>query len=316
MWTLGLAIMAIASVSSCYAQRYEGPRGSPPIVFTQSISVQGCTVQIDFAKGLLDLPYSEIAQRIQVAAHAVVVYYGKFPVPRARILVIPVADRHGVLQGTTWGDSAGFPAFVRLRIGQATTPDELAADWVITHELVHTALPSLPDDQHWLEEGIASYVEPIARAQAGQLSVAKVWAGMVSGMPNGEPEASDKGLDRTHTWGRTYWGGAMFCLMADIDIRRQTGNRYGLQDALRAIVASGGSIDKDWPLSDILAIGDRATNTHVLETMYAQWSVAPVPVDLISLWDELGVHDKQGEVTFDMSAPFEKIRVSITAPNR
>ena len=210
------------------------------------------------------------------------------------------------MQGTTWGDRAGFPAFVRLRIGQATTHDELAVDWVITHELVHTALPSLPDDQHWLEEGIASYVEPIARAQAGQLSVAEVWAGMVSGMPNGEPEASDKGLDRTHTWGRTYWGGALFCLMADIDIRRQTGNRYGLQDALRAIVASGGSIDKDWPLSRILAIGDRATNTHVLETMYAQWSVTPVPVDLSLLWSRLGVDAQQGDISFDVSAPLDE----------
>ena len=39
------------------------------------------------------------------------------------------------------------------------------------------------------------------------------------------------GLDNTHTWGRTYWGGAMFCLLADVEIRRRTHNRRGLQDA-------------------------------------------------------------------------------------
>ena len=27
------------------------------------------------------------------------------------------------------------------------------------------AFPSLPDDQHWMEEGLATYVEPIARVE-------------------------------------------------------------------------------------------------------------------------------------------------------
>jgi hypothetical protein len=41
---------------------------------------------------------------------------------------------------------------------------------------------------------------------------------MVSGMPQGEPQRGDRGLDGTHTWGRTYWGGAMFCLLTDVEI--------------------------------------------------------------------------------------------------
>jgi hypothetical protein len=40
----------------------------------------------------------------------------------------------------------------------------------MTHELVHTALASLPDDRRWMEEGNATYIEPIARTQAGELS--------------------------------------------------------------------------------------------------------------------------------------------------
>ena len=58
---------------------------------------------------------------------------------------------------------------------------------------------------------------------------------MVDGMPQGLPAAGDQGLDNTHIWGRTYRGGAMFCLLADIEIRKQTGNAKGLLDALRAI---------------------------------------------------------------------------------
>jgi hypothetical protein len=300
------------SLGSSDAQN-NGPH-QPAIAFSQSLTAGSATLQIDFTDGPLDLPRSEIVQRIQTAVKAVILYYGRFPPLRTRILVIPVAGQHGVLQGTTWGNRSGFSAYLRLRIGQSTTREELASDWVITHELVHTALPSLPDDQHWLEEGIASYVEPVARVQAGQLSAARIWADMMQGMPNGEPEPHDQGLDVTHTWGRTYWGGAMFCLMADIEIRKQTDNRHGLQDALRAIVAAGGSIDKEWPLPHVLDIGDQATGTHVLKQMYAQWSVRPVPVDLPHLWGQLGIRSTPQGVTFDASAPLAAIRDGITAP--
>jgi hypothetical protein len=287
---------------------------STSIVFSQSLVVGGATLQIDFADGTLDLPRSQFVEHIQNAARAVIIYYGRFPVPRARILVIPVSGRHGVLQGTTWGDMGGFPASLRLRIGQSTTSGELAADWITTHELVHTALASLPDDQHWLEEGLASYVEPIARVQADELDAVGIWADMVRGMPNGEPRLGDRGLNNTHTWGRTYWGGALFCLMADIQIRRQTGNRKGLQDALRAIVAAGGTIDKDWPLPRIFVIGDQATGTHVLEEMYTRWSDSPVSVDLSELWGQLGIVEEKNTIKFDSKASLATIREVITNP--
>ncbi len=121
-----------------------------------------------------------------------------------------------------------------------------------------------------------------------------------------------QGIDRTHTWGRTYWGGALFCFVADVEIRRQTGNRKGLQDALRAVVAAGGTIDHDWPLDRALAIGDRATGTHVLTEMYAQWKDTPVHVDLPKLWSELGIHSvPDGGIEFLPNAPLANIRDSI-----
>jgi len=307
---LGAIVLQMANAAQADASR------PGPIAFSQSIAAGDATLQIDFAEGALDLPRSQVVQRIQTAAHAVMVYYGRFPVSRVRIVVIPVAGRHGVLQGTTWGDRDGFPAFLRLRIGQYTTAEELSADWIITHELVHTALASLPDDQHWLEEGLASYIEPIARVQAGEITAERIWADMMRGMPNGEPGAGDRGLNNTHTWGRTYWGGALFCLMADIQIRRETGNRRGLQDAVRAIVAAGGTIDKEWPLPRLLGIGDRATGTHVLEEMYAGWSNAPVPVDLPELWKQLGLDQENATITFDSKAPLSDIRAAITASRK
>jgi hypothetical protein len=130
-------------------------------------------------------------------------------------------------------------------------------------------------------------------------------------MPQGEPAPGDQGLDHTHTWGRTYWGGALFCLEADVEIRRQTGNRKGLEDALRAIADAGGTIDQDWPIDKAFAIGDKATGTQVLSTMYAQWKDAPVTVDLDKLWSELGVRRSGDGVEFVPGAPEAAIREAI-----
>src|SRR3984893_16591878 len=131
--------------------------------------------------------------------------------------------------------------------------------WTLTHEMVHLAFPSVAEEHHWIEEGSATYIEPIARARAGDLTPEKVWGDLVEGLPQGLPESGDQGLDFTPTWGRTYWGGAMFCLLADVQIRERTGGRLGLDHALQGILSAGGNITVDWDLARTFAAGDRAT---------------------------------------------------------
>jgi hypothetical protein len=296
--------------AACLVANAQPGRGLT-IVASRELKVGGGTLQVDFAAGSLDLSQDAILTHIRAAATAVATYYGRFPVERDRILVVPWPDRGGVGGGTTWGDMAGFPAMTRIHVGQHATADDLNDDWMMTHELVHTAFPSLPDDQHWMEEGLATYVEPIARVESGELKPRQIWRDMVRDMHKGEPAEGDRGLDNTHTWGRTYWGGALFCLVADVEIRRQTGNKKGLQDALRAIVAQGGTIDHEWPLDKALAIGDQATGTHLLTEQYAKWKDAPVTVDLDKLWAELGIRRNGDQIEFIDDAPLAKIREAI-----
>ena len=285
------------------------------IASSQTIYAGNANIQVDFAPGDFDLSHEEIINWIQAAANAVSIYYGKFPAPRARVLILPAADESGVLSGETWGGVDGFPAFTRMRLGQHTTAQQLTEDWTMTHEFVHTALPSLAPNHHWLEEGVATYIEPIARAQAGTLSTKEIWKSMLQGMPQGEPPLSGPGLDNTRTWASTYWSGAIFCFVADVTIRQKTENRKGLQDALRAIVAAGGTIDRDWPISQVLAAGDQATGTSVLADLYKKMGHGPDPVDLNALWRQLGVRLENGSIVFDNHAPLRKIRQSITAPD-
>jgi hypothetical protein len=74
----------------------------------------------------------------------------------------------------------------------------------MTHELIHMAFPSVRRRHHWIEQGLATYVEPVARAQAGTLSAERVWADLMRDLPRGEPGPGDGGLDDTGSWGRTY----------------------------------------------------------------------------------------------------------------
>ena len=163
-----------------------------------------------------------------------------------------------------------------------------------------------------MEEGLSTYIEPLARVSTGELTARSVWRDMLRDMPKGEPQSGDQGIDRTHTWARTYWGGALFCLAADVAIRRETGNRKGLRDALRAIVAEGGTIDHDWPLTRALEVGDRATGTHVLTSMYAAWKEAPVQIDLAQLEKELGVRACADGAEFVADAPLAAVREALS----
>jgi hypothetical protein len=310
---MGGALALVLAGPSAQAQSGSEPSSSGQATgVTTQLHVGGASLAIEFAPGPLDLPQAAILKHIEAAAQAVTIYFGRFPVNSARILVVPVSGGHGEIHGTTWGDRDGFPGFTRLGVGEHTTAADLADDWVTTHELVHMGFPSVPRQQHWMEEGLATYIEPIGRVQNGELQARQVWADMVHGMPHGEPGPDDQGMDRTHTWGRTYWGGALFCLVADIEIRRQTGNRKGLEDALRAVVAAGGTIDHEWPLDKALEIGDRATGTHVLTQQYAVWKDSPNPVDLPKLWSDLGVRSVAGGgIEFVPGAPLTAIREAI-----
>jgi hypothetical protein len=273
------------------------------------VKVLGGTLSVAFGPGDLELPHSTVVAWVTRGAEAVADYFGRLPDPNARLLIVPVSGA-GVRGGTTWGFRG---AASRILLGRDSTQEQLDRDWVLVHELTHHGMPELADEHHWMEEGLATYVEPIARAQRGDLSVQKVWADMVDGMPKGEPRAGDQGLDRTPTWGRTYWGGAMFYLLADVEIRERTDNRRGLQDGLRALAAAGGNITQHWPVAKVLATIDEGTGTRVLTELYGRMKETPVPVDLPDLWRRLGVKVDADTVTFDDTAPLSAIRQAITA---
>lgn len=273
-----------------------------------ALSLEGVNVQVDFRDTKFSGGTEPLLQWIKRSEGIVAAYYGEFPTSSLRIQVVP-QDGAGVRGGQTW---AGF---IRIQVGREVTPAQLMDDWVLVHEMTHLALPDMGESQSWFSEGLAVYVEGIARVQAGNRSQEDVFSEQMRQMPRGMPQSGDQGLDHTHTWARTYWGGAMFCFLADVEIHRRTGNRFGLQDAMRAVTRASGGLSADWPISRVFDIGDEATGTHVLEEMYAQMKDKPVTPDLQDLWAKLGVVSDGGSVKLKDDAPLAAVRLAIMKPH-
>jgi hypothetical protein len=272
------------------------------------LKIKGSTIDISLDPAPAEDLRKLVLNWIETAARAVTVYYEQYPVGHVSIDV-NIDDEEGVHSGRASGWDG---AQISISVGRSTTAAEFTEDWIMTHEMVHLAFPSVPRSHHWIEEGLATYVEPVARARAGGLTPERVWGDMFDSMGQGLPKADDHGLDFTHTWGRTYWGGALFCLVADVEIRKQTGNKRGLEDAMRGILKSGGSIEVEWPLERALQVGDQAAGLSVLEELYNKMRATPMAPDLNQLWKELGVSRQGDRTVFDETAPLAAVRRAIT----
>jgi hypothetical protein len=275
---------------------------------TSTFMIGGARIDVTMDTGKCEVSQAELMRWVKSAAESVTAYYIRFPVPHLA-LRITCFEGSGVRHGQTFGRGGGL---ITIHVGNKTPPAELADDWMLTHEMVHLAFPSVEGNHHWMEEGLSTYVEPIARIRAGHWTARQMWIDLVRDLPKGLPKEGDRGLDHTHTWGRTYWGGALFCFVADVEIWRKTKNQKGLEDALRGILNAGGDIRKDWDVEDALKVGDQATGADVLVKLYEKMKDQPVNVDLAALWKELGIESDGETVHFKEDAPLAAIRRSIT----
>lgn len=299
--TVALIGMAVALLSSI-----------APAQRTLNVKAANSEFEVTLPVQPLAATDAELKTYITHGAKAVATYFGHFPMKHVYIN-IRAADGDRVRFGRSSPQKGGS---IMLIVGRDARSEAFNRDWTLTHEMVHLAFPGVKGDNHdWLQEGMSTYVEPVARVEAGFIPKKELWRQFVDYMPRGLPNPGDGGIDDAHGFRRIYWGGAMFCLLADIEIRKQTQNKRGLQDAFSAIMRDDGTMEWEWGIDTIFAAGDKATGTHVLETLYAKWKDKPVEVDLDSLWAELGVVKSGDSVRFNNNAPLASIRKAITNPH-
>lgn len=248
----------------------------------------GRTARVDVALlGRFGMPDAAFGSWVGDAAGVTVPLFGRFPVDQATVFVVPVRGEDQVVFGKVLS-LAG--ASVVVLVGDEMPAAAQRKDWVLVHELFHLGFPTFRGEGRWLGEGLATYYEPILRARAGWLSEAEVFRQFARNMPRGQPaRGASAGIAQRSDLDTIYWGGALFCLAADVRIREETRGRKSLDDVLRSGLARGGDATRVWSLRDVVRVGDEATGTNVLADMYDRYAARGERIDLDGLLRALGV---------------------------
>jgi hypothetical protein len=243
------------------------------------------------------------------SAEDVRAYFGSYPHARALVLAL-VEPGESIGFGTALGNGG---ASIMVHVGDEVDEAALSGDWILTHEMVHLSMPGLHVRHNWMEEGLATYLEPILRVRRERQPESALWREWYGSMAYGLPLEGDAGLDGTHSWGRLYWAGATFWLLADVAIRRESGGARSIEDCLKAVHAAGGTIAVRWGVDHFIDVCDAGAGGGVVRRLYEQQAGRAVAVDLEGLFGALGVRRARGGVTFDDQAPDARIRKAITA---
>jgi hypothetical protein len=285
----------------------------------RTLGAPGVLLRMALLDGRIALGVDRMARWVEAAYRAVASFYAQAPDSEILVVIAPLPKARGVRFGQLLPESA--PGIVML-VGEETTESDLGDDWMLVHELFHVGTPSYGARSGWFDEGLATYFEPLVRARAGLGTEEKVWQEFATEMPRGLDALTGRGLGAGESRDDIYWGGGLFCLLADVEARKRTNGKKGLEDGLRAVLRAGGNSSVVWSLDDTLQAMDAGIGEPVLGELAKRHIAKGAPVDLGRLFQELGIvptgpkppqarSPGQKRVRFDETAPLAAVRRSI-----
>ena len=232
-------------------------------------------------------------------------YWHGFTANRMMVGLVPM-PRNGVGYGRT---QPGGGVSIMIEVGDAMDARKLFNDWVLVHELIHSGMPFIRGRSTWFMEGAATYIEPIIRARAGWKTEEEVWREWLTQMPQSEGVFA-RGLSQAS--GRdNYWGGAIFMLLADLAIRRDSDGAKGLEDCFGGALARGMDGAQRVGMDAYVQACDAAVGTKSMSTLLDRYFYNAQPVDLAKLWQDLGVALVDDRIVLDDAAPQARWRKMI-----
>lgn len=251
----------------------------------------------------LRLPPAELERWIAESARAVAEFWSGFPVSHALVVVRPAPRRESVVFGKVLPESSPGIALV---VGERTPESALYRDWILVHELFHLGTPSFSGEGKWLDEGLATYYEPLIRARAGWYAEAELWSEFVHAMPQGLEAMTREGLENADDYRGIYWGGALLVLRADLEERLASHGARGLEHGLHALLDAGADATQVWPLADALETADAALDAPFLEQLSKRHAAQGASFDLNAIFARLGVR-RQGARGVELSRDPEQV---------
>ncbi len=261
------------------------------------IHVGGDTLDVTALEGLSSDDRAAVDRWVRVQANAAAAMAGTMPRRRVQVVVLPSgASSEPVRFGSM---TRGGGASVGLLIGQGrggAKLDEaaLTRDWVLVHELSHLFHPFIAREDAWLSEGIATYYQEVLRVRAGLHSPHDAYRRLLEGSEKGRALSlsvrdAAASMYETHIFAPVYWAGATYAFMADVELRKASGGKRGLDEVIAELTRCCSRAARPWTAAETIARLDAIAGTPVFSALEARHIAnAPFP-ELSSLYAELGI---------------------------
>lgn len=305
------------------------PNGWEPVVafgrFRQfPITLPGGRLDVAVLDGSPTADVADVRRWVEAAARQVTLAYGRFPVPRVQVVVVPVSGLE------TWGGRAGDEAMpfarvlrrggsaVQFFLNQLAPLEAVLGDWTATHEFSHLMLPYVRREDAWLSEGFASYYQNVLRARDGVLTEASAWRELCAGFERGRDDYRDTLAESIRFRGpnmimRMYWSGAAMALLADVELRTRSGGVQSLDSVLAAFEACCLPSSRTWTAVELFERLDALSGDTVFAEIYRRWVNAVEFPELAPVLADLGVEPENGGVRL-VDGPAVGIRRAIMSP--
>lgn len=205
---------------------------------------------------------------IKETAEAIQTVNGRYPVNHPQIVVTPIGAKR---EAVPWGEvQRGGNVAAHFFVDSYRPIAEFKADWTAAHELSHMFVPFIDRDELYLSEGMASYYQYVARAKAGILSPEAAWDKLLAGFGRGMRSAKRELLANNPSTMQMYWGGAAIYLMADVQLRKQSGGRQNLGTVLHKFAMCCKPNTTSWSGLRLMRKYDELSGTKIFTTLYQE----------------------------------------------
>lgn len=243
----------------------------------------GTTLQIRFAGPVADRKATAIVQWLQDVAADIGRVYGRFPIERLGVVIIPQpSDKYDAGSPVPFGRvTRGGRETVELYIHTQRPISDFYADWTLTHEFSHLLLPRVAWQQRWISEGFASYYQNVLMARAGRYSTQTAIRKLAAGFERGREsrpalspnQAALEGVRKARY--KIYWSGAAIALHADVTLREQSAGKESLDVILGRFQQCCLPSDRSWSGKELFETLDSLAAAPVFMPLYRRYADEP-----------------------------------------
>lgn len=295
---------------------FASPDGGPAVTSADALF-------IEVRQPVKDKKAEEIVEWIKSTAETINLVYGRFPNPKAKIIVIPTTenawgrDSPVIFGRVTRTDGETVELFVN-----ADRPiSEFYSDWTATHEFSHLMLPLLSQRNRWISEGFASYYQNVLMSRAGRYAPEFAWQRLSKGFVRGRESRPELSPNDAAAGGvrdarmKIYWSGAAIALLADAELRNHSGGKESLDTVLGQLQSCCLPSQRRWSGPRLFEKLDSFIETPVFMPLYRQYADTKGFPDVEPLLAEMGVTtNDDGTITLSDDRALAAVRVAISAP--